>query len=96
MGEQSQLSRIEDKVDALIDKVNQMNGQVARNTQSLQGIDGRGGMIDDLRALWEEMRRFRRDRLPTGTVSIGTVFKAIGVLAAVGGMVAAFMFGGGG
>lgn len=89
----SQLDRIEAKLDTLEGKVDRINGSVARNTQTLNGVDGRGGLIDDVRNLWEEVSRFRRDRMPPGTVSLRTVWGAVGALAAVATVVVAFVTG---
>ena len=83
---QTQLDRIEGKVDRVEAHLRKLNGKVARHEQTLYGIDGRDGMVTDVRDLKSTVR-------PAGTVQIRTMWAAIGALAAVASVMAALVIG---
>lgn len=83
-----QLDRIEHALTSVNDHLRRLNGQVAKHSQSLYGIEGRGGMLDDLRNLFKIV-----DRFAPGMTSTKTMWAAVGSIAAVSAVVVSLVIG---
>lgn len=88
-----QLDRIEAELrrqsrawESIDDRFRVLNGQVARNTQTLRGVDGRGGLVDEVSSIAALVERLRSTYLPAGTVSTKTVFAIAGLLLTLAGI----------
>ncbi len=73
-----QLDRIEAKLDKVQSHLSRLNGQVARNTQGMWGVDGRGGLRDEVHSLSSVVERWT-----PGMTSTKTVWAAVAALASI-------------
>jgi hypothetical protein len=83
-----ELRAIRRDLDGIRDELRKLNGKVARHDQTLYGIEGRGGMIDDVRNLFKVVDKFR-----PGWTSTKTVWAAIASIASVATVFVALVFG---
>lgn len=83
-----QLDRIEHSLASVHDHLRRLNGQVAKHSQSLYGVDGRGGMLDDVRNLFKVVERFA-----PGMTSTKTMWAAVGSIAAMSAVVVSLVIG---
>ena len=92
-----QLDRIERRLADMESQLRQINGAVRRHEHELYGADQRGGLVDDMRRVWERietaMRHAHQSEAISGMVPARTMWGAIGAIAAVASVIVALVVG---
>ena len=92
-----QLDRIEQRLKTIERHLGDINGTVRRHDQELYGADQRGGLVADMRRVWERieaaMRHAHQSEAISGMVPARTMWGAIGAIAAVASVIVALVVG---